>query len=378
MLHLELSKFVGLLVAIVPLVLGTSLNHETLSAMKRDMGLDAEQATARVAREISAARVIEQLRSSAGDSFAGAWVADDGKTISVGITDEALTTEVTAAGATPVIFANSLSKLEKAKAVFDKLAVQPQTLDTDTVSATAGFASWYIDVISNKIILEVLAESTAKAEALAAQVGLTKSEFMVRIVGELPTTFATVQGGDTFLVSGTTRCTVGFTVTTGFVTAGHCGRPGAVVTTTSGELLGTFSGSVFPGSADMAYVRTVPGTILRGYVGGGGSSSPVAGSTPAPVGSSICSRSSTTGIRCGTIRSVNITVNYAQGSVTGLTGTSVCSEPGDSGSPLLSGGQAQGVTSGGSGNCSTGGTTYFQPVNEILSTYGLTLLRANM
>ena len=34
----------------------------------------------------------------------------------------------------------------------------------------------------------------------------------------------------------------------------------------------------------------------------------------------------------------------------------------------------QGVTSGGSGNCSSGGTTYFQPVNEILSVYGLTLV----
>ena len=31
------------------------------------------------------------------------------------------------------------------------------------------------------------------------------------------------------------------------------------------------------------------------------------------------------------------------------------------------------MTSGGSGNCSSGGTTYFQPVNEILSAYGLTL-----
>jgi streptogrisin C len=41
----------------------------------------------------------------------------------------------------------------------------------------------------------------------------------------------------------------------------------------------------------------------------------------------------------------------------------------------MSGTQAQGVTSGGSGNCSSGGTTYFQPVGEILSTYGLTLTR---
>ena len=51
----------------------------------------------------------------------------------------------------------------------------------------------------------------------------------------------------------------------------------------------------------------------------------------------------------------------------------MCAEPGDSGGSLIAGTQAQGVTSGGSGNCSSGGTTYFQPVNEILSAYGLTL-----
>jgi streptogrisin C len=51
----------------------------------------------------------------------------------------------------------------------------------------------------------------------------------------------------------------------------------------------------------------------------------------------------------------------------------VCAEPGDSGGPFVSGTQAQGVTSGGSGDCTSGGTTFFQPVNPILSDFGLTL-----
>jgi hypothetical protein len=37
------------------------------------------------------------------------------------------------------------------------------------------------------------------------------------------------------------------------------------------------------------------------------------------------------------------------------------------------GDQAQGVTSGGWGDCASGGRTWFQPVNEILWRYGLTL-----
>ena len=69
----------------------------------------------------------------------------------------------------------------------------------------------------------------------------------------------------------------------------------------------------------------------------------------------------------------NVTVNYAQGSVYGLTADNACAEPGDSGGSWISGNQAQGVTSGGSGNCSSGGTTLFQPVNEILGVYGLSL-----
>ncbi len=99
----------------------------------------------------------------------------------------------------------------------------------------------------------------------------------------------------------------------------------------------------------------------------------VRGSTQAAVGASICRSGSTTGWRCGVIRQHGASVTYAQGTVSGLTRTTACAEPGDSGGSFISGNQAQGMTSGGSGNCSVGGTTYHQPVNEALSVYGLTL-----
>jgi streptogrisin C len=67
-------------------------------------------------------------------------------------------------------------------------------------------------------------------------------------------------------------------------------------------------------------------------------------------------------------------VNYPEGTVTGLTHTDVCAEPGDSGGSWLSGDQAQGVTSGGSSDCTFGGTTFFQPVTEILEVNNLTLV----
>jgi hypothetical protein len=379
---MELSKFLAFLATVLPLAYGapsqvaTSLHPKILDAMKRDLGLEARQATARVARDLWAADVIEQLRSSTGDSFAGAWIAEDGTTLNVGVTDQTLAAEITAAGALPAIMANSLSKLEEAKLALDNLDIgQVNILDTN--SAEQGIAAYYVDVAANKLVLEALASSTTYAEALAMQVGLVASEFVVRTVETMPTTFATVRGGDAYYIDSSARCSIGFAVTTGFVSAGHCGTVGSSATTSSGVALGTFSGSVFPGSADMSYIRTVSGTTLTGTINGYGSGNlPVSGSTAAAVGASICRSGSTTGVFCGTVRALGATVSYSQGRVTGLTQTSVCAEPGDSGGSFYSGSQAQGVTSGGSGDCTRGGTTYFQPVNEILSTYGLTLVRA--
>ncbi|KAI0532869.1 peptidase alpha-lytic pro domain protein [Xylaria digitata] len=379
---MELTRFLTFLAAVLPLAYGApspvanNLHPEILAAMKRDLGLDAKQATARVARENQAADVIEQLRTSTGDSFAGAWIAEDG-TINVGVTDQALAAEVTAAGATPAIVANSLSKLQEAKLALDNQDISQAKTLVDTSSADSGIAAYYVDVAANKLVLEALAGSTAHAEALAAQVGLSTSEFEVRTVEAMPTTFATVRGGDAYLINRAARCSIGFSVTTGFVSAGHCGTVGSTATTSSGASLGTFSGSVFPGSADMSYIRTVSGTTLTAQINGYGSGNlPVSGSTASAVGSSICRSGSTSGVHCGTVRALGATVSYAEGRVTGLTQTTVCAEPGDSGGSYYTGAQAQGVTSGGSGDCTVGGITYFQPVNEILSTYGLTLVRS--
>jgi streptogrisin C len=375
---MELTKFLAVLAVFLPVVYGAptdtanNLHPEILAAMKRDLGLDAVQAHARVTRELKATETIEHLQNLAGSAFAGAWLTNEGHTINVGITDEALAAEVTAAGATPALVSNSLTKLQEAKAALDKIHFEKA--DTLSISsAEAGVAAYYVDVTTNKLVLEATEAGTTQAEALATQVGLSASEFEVRTIEEMPVPLATVQGGNPYYIGGS-RCSVGFAVTTGFVSAGHCGRAGTSVQASSGgATLGSFSGSVFPGSADMSFVRTVSGTTLRGTIAGSGQT--ISGSTASGVGAAICRSGSTTGVFCGSVRALGATVNYSQGSVTGLTQTNVCAEPGDSGGPFYSGAQAQGVTSGGSGNCNSGGTTYFQPVNEILSTYGLTLVR---
>ena len=371
---MELTKFLAALAVFLPIVYGAptqtaeKLHPAILAAMKRDLGLDAEQAHARVARELQATEVIEQLQTLAGASFGGAWLVDGDLTVAV--TDEALTSEVSAAGATPVVVANSLSKLEEAKKALDALYVKV------TKREESGIAAYYVDVTSNKLVLEALSSSTAEAEELAKQVGLSEADFEVKTVAEMPSTFATVRGGDAYYINNSARCSVGFSVTGGFVSAGHCGKSGNTATTSSGTNIGTFSGSVFPGSGDYSYIRGTSSNTYSGTVNNySGGSISISGSTATGVGGSICRSGSTTGVYCGTVRALGATVNYSQGSVTGLTQTNVCAEPGDSGGSWYSGSQAQGVTSGGSGNCNSGGVTYFQPVNEILSAYGLTLAR---
>ncbi|KAF1967681.1 hypothetical protein BU23DRAFT_542347 [Bimuria novae-zelandiae CBS 107.79] len=374
---MELTKFLAALAVFLPIVYGAptqaanDLHPSILAAMKRDLGLDAEQAHARVARELKATEVIDALKASTGSSFGGAWLVDGALTVAV--TDKALTSEVAAAGATAIVVDTPLSKLEAAKAALDKLDIEATLAKR---SEDTGIAAYFVDVVANKLVLEALSGSTAEAAELAKSVGLTESEFEVVTVAEMPSTFVTVRGGDAYLINRAARCSVGFSVTTGFVSAGHCGTTGNTATTSSGTTIGTFAGSVFPGNGDYSYIRGSSGNTFSGTINNyNGGSIAVSGSTAAAVGASICRSGSTTGVFCGAVRALGATVNYSEGRVTGLTQTSVCAEPGDSGGSFYSGSQAQGVTSGGSGDCSSGGTTYFQPVNEILSAYGLTLVR---
>ena len=104
-----------------------------------------------------------------------------------------------------------------------------------------------------------------------------------------------------------------------------------------------------------------------------GTSHDITAAGNAYVGQSVLRSGSTTGVWGGSVLALNATVNYAEGSVSGLIRTNVCAEGGDSGGSLFAGNTALGLTSGGSGNCSSGGTTYFQPVTEPLGVYGVSV-----
>ncbi|MFE1441398.1 S1 family peptidase [Streptomyces sp. NPDC058739] len=340
-----------------------SVSPGLLDAMRRDLGLSTREATERLRDERAATGIEKAARSAAAGAYGGSWFDAATGRLVVAVTDSARAPGIRALGADTRLVRHSAAALDRAKSRLDSL------------TAPAGIAGWHVDARTNSVVVDVVrAERTAPAVRAFVERARATGPVTVATTAAAPRTYAAgTVGGDPYY-TGNVRCSIGFSVHGGFVTAGHCGRAGAAVRGWDGSAMGTFQGSSFPGD-DYAYVSIHSGWWTVPVVLGWGTIPDrlVRGSAEAPVGASICRSGSTTHWRCGTVLGKNQTVNYSQGAVHQMTKTSVCAEGGDSGGSFISGDQAQGVTSGGWGNCSSGGETWFQPVNEILGRYGLTL-----
>ncbi|WBB89192.1 S1 family peptidase [Verrucosispora sp. WMMC514] len=334
---------------------------DVVEAMRRDLRLNDSQVAARLKTERWAAAVVDQLRTDLGATYGGSWLSADGSELNVAVADAAQAQRVRAAGAVPKVVERGVGQLDTLKSRMDRTAARARQV-----------SGWYVDVASNSVV--VLAEPGAEAAGwrFVARAGVPRTAVRMA-TEEQPRLFADVRGGEPYFI-GSGRCSVGFAVVGGFVTAGHCGRVGARTTGADRAPQGVFRASSFPGD-DWAFVQVNNDTrVLPEVTDFRGGVARVAGSQEVPVGSSICRSGSTTGVRCGMVQARNATVRYPEGLVGGLVRTNVCAEPGDSGGSWISGNQAQGVTSGGSGDCVRGGTTFYQPVNEILQRNNLTLL----
>ncbi|MFJ8111854.1 S1 family peptidase [Streptomyces sp. NPDC096132] len=337
-----------------------------LRAMQQEFGLTEGQAEARLAAEEAATALEPTVRRTAGAAYAGSWFDSTDGRLTVAVTSkssQSTRAAIRAKGAEVRVVEHSARQLDAAKARIDKL------------SAPSSVGGWHVDPKANTVVVSVVGGERSDNDV---QRFLTQARaagpVTVETVTSAPQTFAAgTVGGDPYY-TGNVRCSIGFSVYGGFVTAGHCDQHTGSVYGWDGSYVGNFQGSSFPGD-DYAWVSVGSGWWTVPVVLGWGTVSDqlVRGSAEAPVGASICRSGSTTHWHCGTVLAKNETVNYSQGAVYQMTKTSVCAEGGDSGGSFISGDQAQGVTSGGWGNCSSGGETWFQPVNEILSRYGLTL-----
>ncbi|MFF6999660.1 S1 family peptidase [Streptomyces sp. NPDC008313] len=334
-----------------------------VGAMRHDLGLTEKQATHRLAAEATARNVETKARRAAGASYGGSWYDAKSEDLTVTVTDGTRRDAVEATGATVRVVEHSARELDAAMKRVDAL------------DAPDGVSSWHVDPRTNSIAVTVVASKKDDNDVrrFVARARETAPVTVHRTRTDPRTYAAGTVGGDPYY-TGNVRCSIGFSVYGGFVTAGHCAQPDKSVRGWDGSYIGNFQGSSFPDN-DYAWVNVGSGWWTVPVVLGWGTVSDqlVRGSGEAPIGASICRSGSTSHWHCGTVLAKNETVNYSQGAVHQMTKTNVCAEPGDSGGSFISGDQAQGVTSGGWGNCSSGGETWFQPINEILNRYGLTL-----
>ncbi|MFF8914474.1 S1 family peptidase [Streptomyces sp. NPDC015032] len=253
-------------------------------------------------------------------------------------------------------------------------AKQLSAANEAVLGADVAGTAWNIDPAAGTLV--VAADSTVSQaeikrikQAAGANAGALRIE---RTAGKFS---KLLSGGDAVYAPGW-RCSLGFNVRSGstyyFLTAGHCteGNPPWYTNSSNATSIGPTVGSSFP-TNDYGLVRYDNAAVSHeGTVG----SVDITGAADATVGMSVTRRGSTTGTHGGTVSALNATVNYGGGDIVyGMIKTNVCAEPGDSGGPLYSGSKAIGLTSGGSGNCSSGGTTFFQPVTEALSAYGVSV-----
>jgi streptogrisin C len=317
-----------------------------LAAMRRDLKLDDGRIAARLRTEAAAPVVEKRLRARLGSAFAGAWIPSGAAELTVAVTSAAAEASVRAEGANPVLVRVNESTLSATRTKLDRNAAHARS---------AGVRGWYVDLPGNRVVVRSAPGRERAAQQFAQASGAPAVS--IETLAEQPRTMYDIRGGDQYVINGNTLCSIGFAVAGGFVSAGHCGGAGSPTLGYNNVSQGTFAGSSFPGN-DYSWIRTngnwTPQPWVNNYAGG---NVLVAGSADAAIGSSICRSGRTSGWRCGTLLGRNETVVYAQGAVSGLSRSN----------------QAQGVTSGGTGNCTSGGTMWFQPVNEILGAYGLSL-----
>ncbi|MGW7268862.1 S1 family peptidase [Streptomyces sp. NPDC054842] len=252
-------------------------------------------------------------------------------------------------------------------------ATQLSKVNKSVLESDIAGTAWAVDQKTNRVVVTV--DSTVSKAEIAQIKRDAGGNADALTIKRTPGKFnKLISGGDAIYAS-SWRCSLGFNVQDNsgnyyFLTAGHCTDGAGTWYSNSGRTttLGTTTGSSFP-TNDYGIVRYTNSSVTKS--GAVGSQDITRAATPT-VGTTVYRRGSTTGTHSGRVTALNATVNYGGGDVVyGMIQTTVCAEPGDSGGPLYGGTTAYGLTSGGSGNCSSGGTTFFQPVTEALSAYGV-------
>ncbi|MGW1002581.1 S1 family peptidase [Streptomyces sp. NPDC002520] len=342
-------------------------------------GASGVAGTAKTLKATDASDLAARLHRTLGDALAGSWYDSSRQQLVVNVAgDDNAIAQARKAGAAVRQVENSTFELKAAARTLKSRATIPGT-------------AWAVDPRTDKVV--VTADSTvtgARWDRLESTVRSLGSG-MANLKKSAGTFKTFASGGDAIfsqVQGGTVRCSLGFNVTASdgspaFLTAGHCGVAAKQWSDAQdGQPVATVDQATFPGN-DFSLVKyDDPNTQAPSEVAtGNGQSVRITGAADATVGQTVFRMGSTTGLHDGQVTGLDATVNFQSetdpggvDTVTGLIQTDVCAEAGDSGGSLFTqDGAAVGLTSGGSGDCTSGGETFFQPVTAALQATGATL-----
>ncbi|MFJ5028364.1 S1 family peptidase [Streptomyces sp. NPDC088560] len=356
------------------------LPNAMASQDKNDTNAAGTLGTARTLKASDASGLAAQLEKTLGTAFAGSYYDSAKQQLVVNVVngDNTLTAQAKKAGAIVREVQNSTKALRTAAGTLKTRATIPGT-------------SWAVDPRTNKILVTADSSVTgAKWNRLQSTVQSLGSN-MATLKKSAGTFKTFVSGGDAIFAQtqqGGVRCSLGFNVTASdgspaFLTAGHCGVAAKDWSDSqTGQPIATVDQAKFPGN-DFSLVKYNDKTTQAPSEvnAGNGQTVQITKAADATVGETVFRMGSTTGLHNGQVTGLDATVNFASetvpggtDTVNGLIQTNVCAEAGDSGGSLFTqDGSAVGLTSGGSGDCTSGGETFFQPVTAALQATGATL-----
>ncbi|RJQ76019.1 hypothetical protein D5S17_19260 [Pseudonocardiaceae bacterium YIM PH 21723] len=348
------------------------------------LNISEDQARTRLLDQDKAHRAADSLTVET----AGKWIDQRTGKLTVAVTDQAAADQARAQGVEAKLVSRGQSEL-------DRLNSKVRSI---VGSGVPGIFGWGTDVEQNIIKVNVnTAASTADTEAalgkitaLGSGVQVVKGDSQPRQQsGDLHT-------GDPWWPGGESNCSVGFVATDSsgakqMLTAGHCtndvnqpayGEQGQKNKLGTSNVGGTHSVNAKEGDMGVVAVTESGWTLNPKVNTWGGPDITVSGSVEAIVGDAVCHSGNTSKWKCGTVKYTHKAVSYGSLVIEDMTWTDACSLGGDSGGGWLVGSKATGLHDGGPSQCVTNpkddDMSIFQPVNEALTKWGLTLVTTDV
>ncbi|WP_410657206.1 S1 family peptidase [Amycolatopsis sp. lyj-112] len=324
-----------------------TVQQDAVASLAADAQISEAAAVDLLRTQTASVETLQKITGSLGARTVDGYLDAAAKPV-VNVLDQATADQVTATGAQARVVKHSSAALANAQGSLQSLP-------------TVAHTSIGLDPKSNQVVLTVADAAKGTDALLKAAEALGDRVRVERAAGGMHTT---IYNGEA-ITGGGTRCSVGFNTNRGgqnyILDAGHCTRA------VSQWNVGPSQGASFP-TNDYGLIRNTSGSGPGAVTLWNGSTQRISSAGSATVGQRISKSGSTTRLTSGSVQRLNVTVNYAEGSVYQMIQTSALVNPGDSGGCLFAGSVGLGITSG-----KGSGTSYFQPLGEAMSAYGVSL-----